>query len=371
VRILILNWRDRRNPRAGGAEALTHELAKRLVERGHEIAWFTSRPAGVPAGETLDGVDVIRRGSEISTRFYAPRFARRSRFDVVVEEINTLPYLAPAWSRAPTVVFIPQLAREVWWYEAPRLLAPLGFAAEPLYLSAYRRTTAITISASTARDLRRVGVRGDVHVIPMAVATPALSKLPVKEPQGRLVCVARLVSSKRLEHAIEALARLRRDVPTATLTIVGSGEQQGALQRLASNLALDGLVTFTGRISDEEKANALQRCDVLVACSVREGWGLTVTEAARLGTPAVAYDVPGLRDSILSGRTGLLTRPTPDALASALRMLLDDRALYDRVRGEAWQLWSKLSWTRTIDAFERALSSAVAEPPQAARGCGR
>jgi glycosyltransferase involved in cell wall biosynthesis len=357
LRILILNWRDLRNPRAGGAEVLTHEVARRLVERGHDVTWFTSRPAGLPPSEEADGVRVLREGSEVSTRLHAARFARKPRFDVVVEEINTLPYFSATWSRVPTILFIPQLARHVWWYEAPRLLAPLGYAVEPLYLSAYSRVEAVTISTSTRDDLRKVGLTEPIHIIPMASSTPALHRLPPKVAKGGLVFVGRLVKSKRIDHAIRSLAFLRLTVPDATLTVVGDGPELPRARELVARLGIQSAVRFAGRVTERVKNQVMRDADILIACSVREGWGLTVTEAARMGTPSVAYDVPGLRDSITDGRTGLLTAPSPEALAEAVHGLLHDTGGFERLRRAAWREASRLSWGRTADAFERALAS--------------
>jgi glycosyltransferase involved in cell wall biosynthesis len=365
VQILLLNWRDIRSPRAGGAEVLTHEIARRLAAR-HGVTWFTSRAEGQPGEEEIDGVRVVRRGSEATTRLFAPSFARGVSWDVVVEEINTLPYFAHMWSSAPAVLFIPQLAREVWWYEAPKVIAWLGWAAEPVYLAAYRRVNAITISESTCTDLRRFGLRRRIDVLPMAASTPALPALPElapSEPRGELVAVGRLVPSKRFDHAIRALVKLRESHGSARLTIIGEGRERINLEHLAERLSLGEAVHFPGRVTEETKADLLERADVLVACAVREGWGLTTTEAARVGTPAVAYDVPGLRDSIVDGKTGLLTRPTPLALAEGVKRLLDDRSYYDSLRTAAWQRWRDVSWDRTAASFERALLSAV--PPEA------
>jgi glycosyltransferase involved in cell wall biosynthesis len=360
VRILILNWRDARSPRAGGAETLTHEVARRLAAE-HEVVWFTSRHPGLPAEEDIDGVRVVRRGSEVTTRLFAPRFARAADWDVIVEEINTLPYLAPLWARTTTVLFIQQLAREVWWYESPRVIAPLGYALEPVYLAVYRGITTVTISASTRDDLRRLGVRAPIHVIPMAVSTPLLPELPPKEISGRLVAVGRLVPSKRFDHAIRALAEVRRAVGSATLTIVGEGQEHANLEDLSAELGMRDSVRLTGRVPEREKVEILQRSDLLVACSAREGWGLTVTEAARLGTPAVAYDVPGLRDSIVDNRTGVLTRSSPAAVAEAVTQVLQSPVLYSQLRERAWQKWRELSWDRTAAAFEQALHEALTD----------
>ena len=358
MRILILNWRDIRSPKAGGAEALTHEVARRLAER-HEVTWFTSQPQGQAETEEVEGVEIVRRGSELTTRLFAPRFGRRRRWDVVIEEINTLPYFAPQWSRAPVVLFSPQLAREVWWYEAPRVLAPIGWMTEPLYLKAYRRVDAITISPSTANDLRGLGLRKRIDILPMAVSTPALPALPPKKVTGKLVAVGRLVRSKRFDHAIQALAQVQVSVPNADLTIIGEGDEKQNLSRLARDLGLADSVTLTGRVTEAKKAQLLEESDVLIACSVREGWGLTPTEAARLGTPAVGYDVAGLRDSIIHGRTGLLSDEIPRSLAAAIIRLLQDNGTYDSLRRQAWEEWKDLSWERTAESFEQFLAAAT------------
>lgn len=360
MKILFLNWRDIRSPKAGGAEVLTHEIARRLAPK-HDVSWFSSRADGQSREDEIDGVHVVRRGSEATTRLFAPKFARNAGCDVIVEEINTLPYFAHVWSSAPAVLFIPQLAREVWWYEAPKALAWLGWTTEPLYLAAYRNVQAITISDSTSSDLRRFGLRKRIDVLPMAVSTPLLGELGPKEPRCEVIAAGRLVPSKRFDHAIRALSTLRESHGSARLTIIGEGRERAKLENLARELGLEEAVRFTGRVSEAEKVDLLERADVLVSCAVREGWGLTTTEAARLGTPAVAYDVPGLRDSIVDGRTGILTEPSPNELAMAISGLLADRPRYDELRASAWQQWRDLSWERTAASFERALLSAI--PP--------
>jgi glycosyltransferase involved in cell wall biosynthesis len=355
MRVLVLNWRDVRSPRAGGAEVVTHEVAKRLVAAGHEVVLFTSQPDGLPERDEVDGVTLVRRGSELTTRLRAPRFARAGRFDVMVEEINTLPYFAPLWSRAPVVLFMHQLAREVWFYESPKPVAPLGYAAEPVYLQAYRSCPKVTVSASTRDDLLGLGLGGPVHVIPEAVSAPALDRLPPKAPAPRLAWVARLVPSKRPDHAVRALAALRERRPDATLTLAGEGPERARIERLAAELGVGSALTLAGRVDEAQKLAILQSASVLIACSAREGWGLTVTEAGRLGTPAVAYDVAGLRDSIVDGRTGVLTRQSPEALADAVHELVADEQRYMRLREGAWSLARELTWDRTASAFERVL----------------
>ncbi len=234
-----------------------------------------------------------------------------------------------------------------------------GTRASRVYLQAYRHTPTVTISASTRDDLLRFGLRGRIDVLPMAVNTEPLAELPAKRLEGHLLAIGRLTPSKRYDHAIRALAELRLSSPRATLTIVGDGPERERLERLARDLGVARAVRLAGRVDEAEKTRLLTDSDFLVGTSAREGWGLTVTEAAVRGTPAVVYDVPGFRDSVVHERTGLLVRRDSSALAGAIRRCVGDAALYERLRTQAWLVASELSWERTADAFEVAASQAT------------
>jgi glycosyltransferase involved in cell wall biosynthesis len=360
VKILILNWRDVRSPRGGGAERVTHEVARRLVARGHEIVWLSSLAGDLPREEVIDGVEVVRRGSEATTRLHAPGLAGRVQPDVVLEEINTLPYFAPVWSSRPVVLYMNQLAREVWWYEARLPIAVVGWLSEPIYLRAYRKCDAVTISRSSRDDLRHLGLRHAITIAPMAVETERVHTLTPKSREGRLLAIGRLTPSKRYDHAIAALAQVRRTHPQATLTIVGEGRERDSLLELADRLEVGSALTLPGRVSEAEKSRLLDESDLLVGTSAREGWGLTVTEAAARGTAAVVYDIPGFRDAVVDGRSGLVVTPRPAALAAAVSGLLDDAERFDRLRKDAWRGVEGLTYDATADAFERALAGALA-----------
>jgi glycogen synthase len=249
-----------------------------------------------------------------------------------------------------------QLAREVWWYESPPLIAAVGWLSEPVYLRAYRDCDAVTISASTRDDLRALGLTGTITVAPMAVDAASAVQLPVKTQEGRLVAIGRLAPSKRYDHAIEALAKLRVTHLHATLTLIGRGREEDRLRALAARLDVAQAVRFLGRVSEEEKIRVLDESDLLIGTSVREGWGLTVTEAAARGTAAVVYDIPGFRDAVVPDRTGLLVDPDPTALAAALRRVLDDTRLFEHLRRNAWGSVRRMSYDATADAFEGALA---------------
>jgi glycosyltransferase involved in cell wall biosynthesis len=355
MRITILNWRDVRSPRGGGAERVTHEVARRLVERGHEVSWISSAAEGLVEHEILDGVEILRRGTEMTTRFHARGLVRELRPEVVLEEINTLPYLAPLWSEAPVVLYMNQLARDVWWYEAPPPVALMGWLAEPVYLQAYRGCDAITISRSSRDDLRRIGLRRQIVVVPMAGGHKSIDPFPDKDLVGRMVAIGRLAPSKRYDHAIRGLAELRTTHPLAELKIVGEGRDRERLERVARQEGVEDRVVFTGRVDETSKHAAIDSADVLVGTSIREGWGLTVTEAAARGVPSVVYDIPGFRDAVVNGRTGFVVPRSPGRLADGIRDLLADPARYEEMRCRAAELADSMSFDTTADGFESLL----------------
>lgn len=316
MRILILNWKDLSHPAAGGAEVLTEEVARSLVGRGHKVSLFAAAIDGRPEREVVEGVEIIRRGSRLGVYRAARRFWRtegRGAYDVVIDEINTRPFLSPRWiGDTPVVALIHQLAREIWFDETPLPVAVLGrYVLEPWWLRAYRHVPALTVSASSAESLVRHHGWRDVTVIPEGNDPHPVPQL-AKEDEPTVVFLGRLVRMKRPEDTIEAFRLLVGSYPTAQLWMIGDGPRLAALRADAPR----GVV-FLGRLERDELLNRLARAHVLVATSVREGWGLNVSEAAACGTPAIGYSVPGLLDSIPASG-GALVEPSPTLLGEAL-----------------------------------------------------
>ena len=364
LRILILNWRCPSNPRGGGAEAVTFEIARRLVQQGDSVEWFAGSVPGEPDEEMLEGVKIVRSGRPWTVhwrafRRYHNRIARD--FDVVVDEVNAIPFFTPLWAKVPTVIFIHQLIREIWWYEARFPLSVIGFITEPLYLRFYRDVPVLTGSDSTREDLRRLGFNAPVTMVSYGVE--AITNLVVSKPaEPRFICAGRLVPSKRVEDVIHAFALFCQSGEPAELCLLGTGAAPYVeeLRGLAKQLGLSERVRFTGRVSIREKHREMAMAHMLLMTSAREGWGLVVTEANALGTPAVAYDVPGLRDSIRHHETGLLVPPSPKALAEAMSRLWKDQGLY-RQLSEGAIAWSgALSFDQTTLAFREALARILA-----------
>jgi glycosyltransferase involved in cell wall biosynthesis/O-antigen/teichoic acid export membrane protein len=367
-RILVLNWRDIRNPDAGGAEVVTHEVARRWVEWGHEVTLLTSKFPGCRSDEVLDGVRIRRRGSLRSGTFHLlvqRELSRVRGFDVIVDEINTAPFLTPLWRRRlpPIVGFIHQLADDVLDAELPRPLAAVGRWLEPRALRLYRDVPVVTVSNSTRDDLERIGLE-HVSVIPDGRDEPPELDDVAKEEAPTLLYVGRLASNKRPDHAIETYRAVCRELPDARLWIVGQGPLE---DELAADLP-EG-AELLGFLPRDELYERMRRAHCLVVPSVREGWGLVVIEANSVGTPAVAYDVPGLRDSVRDGVTGRLA-PAGDteALAREALALLGDPRSYLEMSRRAQEWAGGFSWDETARRLLDVIEGSPAEPREPVLG---
>jgi glycosyltransferase involved in cell wall biosynthesis len=358
LRILILNWRDIKHPRSGGAEFFTHEIAKRLVDAGNEVEWFTASFAGGAKEELIDGVNVVRSGQQWTVHTHAIgryRGRLRGRFDAVIDEVNTIPFFTPLWADIPRLMLIFQLAREVWWYESRFPLSAIGYLAEPMYLRLYRDVPVLTAADSTLDDLRKLGFRNRLTTIPVGIEQISPSCPAVKEPVPTFIYVGRLAPSKRVDEIISAFAGYERVAGTAKLWLVGEGPDEGRLQRHVSRLGITPDVEFLGRIPQDEKHRRMARAHMLLMASAREGWGLVVTEANACGTPAVVYDVPGLRDSVRHGESGLVVHPRPEALTAGMLTMTRNPELYDRLATEARNWSRRLNFDATAAAVQHEL----------------
>jgi glycosyltransferase involved in cell wall biosynthesis len=371
-RLLILNWRDPHHPKAGGAETLTFEWAQGWRTAGLEVTWFANEFPGSVPEIWQDGIRIVRRGGPYTQSLHARKFDRREGpFDLVVEEINTLPFLSCLWAIGRSVLLMHQLAREVWFYEAPWGLSWLGYLAEPLYLRLYRRQPAMVLSPSTRTDLEHLGF--DTNRIGLlagasdAVVDAALPRPRRTSGDFSYIYVGRLAASKRVHDIIAAFATASRVLGLQgiriRLWIVGTGlpSYERRLRSLVQRLDLGETVQFRGWVNKWWLDDKLSSCDVLVMASVREGWGLVVTEANSIGIPAIGYPVHGLRDSIQHGITGLVsTAQNPTSLSREMVKLASSPDLLDRLaeaslKDAALRDWSS-SRRRAVEALARAAS---------------
>lgn len=373
MNILVANWQDRENPQAGGAEIHLHELFGRLAAAGHRVRLVCSgwgagngRPAGA-ARAVVDGIDVTRVGDRHSFALLGRGAVRRAiaaeRPDVVVEDVNKLPLFLPTLTPLPFCTIVPHLFGGTAFDEAPWPMAATVWLAERPLPRVYGRTGFHAISESTRDDLVARGIPPErIRVIHPGVDAAHYApdpKLPRTDPPSFLY-VGRLKRYKGVEVAIRALALARMRRPELRLDIAGSGDDRARLEALAAALGQGGAVTFHGFVSESEKVRLLRTTWANVFPSPKEGWGITVVEAAACGTPSLASDSPGLRDSVRDGVTGyLVPHGSAEALAARMLALADDPAAVATLGAAARRHAEGLSWERAAAATAAHLQDII------------
>ncbi len=366
MKILILNWRDIRDPLAGGAEAYLHQIGRRLA-REHEVFLFCRRYSGSSPRDEIAGIKVIRRGGSFTLY---PYFIlsyllalRKERFDVVVDGINGVPFFTPLFVKRPKIAVIFHIVgREIFFRELPFPLSLIGLVAEKMIPIVYRRVPVVVISDSTKDEVIRFGIpQKNISLVYCGIENvkDAAGKPHNKSFHPSVAYFGRIKDYKQLDHLVKAFAQVNVDMPNSELVIAGRGDYS-VLADLVESLGLSQSVRLVGEVSDQEKEKILGEAWVFVTPSLKEGWGITVIEANNCGTPAIAYNVPGLRDSIRDGETGLLvTEGKIDDLAEAISRVLKDAGLRQRLTQNAITWASRFNWDNSAEGFIRAIGGAV------------
>jgi glycosyltransferase involved in cell wall biosynthesis len=267
----------------------------------------------------------------------------RDRFDCVVDSSNGIPFFTPLFSMKPKVCVVYHVHREVFKKHLPGWLAGvLAWCEEKLVPLVYRNVHFVTISDDTREEMRRVGI-GNAGAGLVRCGVDETLVPGEKAALPTVLYLGRLKAYKRVDRLIEAFAEVRRRVPFANLRIAGTGDALTGLRELTSRLGLDDSVTFDGFVDDDRKRELLQRAWVTVSLSEMEGWGITAIEGNACGTPAIAYDVPGLREAIAHDESGLIV-PEGGSVADAIVAVLTDDMLRRRLERGAAARAAKFSW---------------------------
>ena len=366
LRFLLLNWRDPRNPEAGGAEVHLHEVARRMVADGFYCLQVSHAFPGSSAEEIIDGVHVIRRGGKFLFNFTVWRNLRRwceeYRIDAVLDDSNKIAFLTPWYCNRPIVLqlhhlFGRALFRETAW---PMALYVLFF--EKLMPKCYRNVRVLTGSESSRRELVSKGFqRVDIAPEGVELERYVLQNPPPRQPE-LLLYVGRVKRYKGLDVLLRALAILLPYKPGLRLAVAGSGDDVPRLKKLAVELGAESAVDFLGFVTESRKMELYHEARIVVNSSLKEGWGLTSIEANACGTPVVATDVPGLCDSVRHGETGFLVPfGDADAFAEAMKILLEDSVLWRNFSDNGRRWAAAHSWEPAYVKTRDTLLAAIGE----------
>jgi glycosyltransferase involved in cell wall biosynthesis len=350
-RVHFIAWRDLSDPEAGGSEIHAHEIAKRWAQAGMDITFRTSYAPGLAQVTWRDGYRVVRKAGRYAV---FPRAAigeiigRYGRRDALIEIWNGMPFFSPLWARGPHLTFLHHVHAEMWNMTLPNSLALVGKTLESkIAPRAYRSTQIVTLSDSSKRELvEDLGFVSDR----VSVVEPGIDGSFTPGAQvcasPLVVAVGRLVPVKKFDRLIHVLARLRRRNPTLRAIIVGEGYERPMLESLIAKLGAEEWIELPGRVSDDELINLYRQAWVVASTSAREGWGMTLTEAAACGTPAVVTDIAGHRDAVENEVTGFLVT-NDDDFFDAIDQIICDPDLRSRMSKAASSRSERFRWDTT------------------------
>jgi glycosyltransferase involved in cell wall biosynthesis len=362
MKILIFNWRDIKHPNAGGAEIGLHEQAKRWVSWGYRVGLFTSRPKGSPAYDNIDGVDVYRAGGFYSV--YARAAASylsslRNEADVLLDSINGIPFFTPTYSLKPSVGLMHHVHCNQFLVEMGPILGRIGQTVEKCFPLLAHYDMVICISQSTADCMKKHLLNTDrlrlkvVHYgIDRSFYTPGEEKFE----RPTIIYLGRVKKYKRLERLISIMPAIRREVPDIELIVAGTGDYLENIEAMVEEKTMGEYVRVLGYVSEEEKLRLLRKAWVLAMPSMNEGWGMNVIEANACGTPCVAYDVPGLRESVIHGKSGFLA-DDDDQFTEHLLKIVEEPSLREDLSNGAVAWASEFDWDKTARQTVQILES--------------
>ncbi|MCH7641537.1 glycosyltransferase family 4 protein, partial [Patescibacteria group bacterium] len=363
MNILMLSWRDPKHPNSGGAEIATLEHTKAWVKKGHEVFWFSSDFLGARKEETISGIKIIRKGRQyfdVQVRaFLWYFFGNHPKFDLVVDQHHGIPFFTPFYVRTKKLVFIHEVASEVWrlnpWPRPFNLLAAaIGKTLEPwIFKIFYRKVPFMVVSESTRDDLVSFGISKDnIFVIHNGVTLNLPAPIPAKEKKKTAMFLGAISEDKGIRDALLAFSEINSKDPSWQFWIVGKAalKFKNLIKDQSRQLGIVEKLKYWGYITDIEKFELLARAHVLINPSVHEGWGLVNIEANAVSTPVVGYNVHGMRDSVKSNYNGILVKQGDYRnLAENAIKLINDAKKYRRYRKNCKKWTAKFSWRKATN----------------------
>lgn len=354
MHILWLAHRDIKNPRAGGAERTIYEVGRRLVGKGHTVTLVTSGFAGGSKTDNIEGIKILRYGHLAAVHLIVPYFMIRGGYDVVINDLgHAIPWPSTFIRKGKRIVFFRHLHARSLPGQVNPLMARIITAVEKTYPLIYSNTPFVTESSTSRDDLVRLAMKTEnITLIPPGVDNEKF-KPGKKTDYPSMVYFGGVRNYKRPEVSIYLAYELSRVFPQIRLFFVGEGSGIARLKRLVTDLGIESNVQFMGRLDEADLADTVSKSWINIHSSVTEGWGLSVMEASSAGTPTVAYDVPGISDSIRYGRNGLKVENgnIQDLLDATLQIL--DKPLQWWVLSREVAL--EYSWDETVRSWERLI----------------
>lgn len=354
--ILVINWQDWQNKYAGGAEVYFYEIFSRLLKRGHSVILLCSRGEGQRRYEVIDGFEIFRIGRRFNFNFYVPfalrAILRKKPVDVIIDDLNKIPFYSPLFTRKKNLAMVMHLFRRTIFKETNIFFAGYVFITERIIPLLYHNSNFIAISESSAEDLKKMGVRKKIYIVYSGI--PEIKDNSIIQRKKNLIAyVGRIKRYKSIDHLLKAIATIREEMPVE-LVVAGDGDARDELVEFSRKLNIK--VDFCGMVSEQKKYEIYKSARVVVQPSIKEGWGLTVIEAQSCGTPVVCANSPGLRETLIDGKTGFLYEYGNIAqLAERIKILISDDSLWHKFSDGAKEWAKNFSWEHSAGLMEKIL----------------
>ncbi len=351
MKILVINWQCIKNPFGGGAEVHMHEIFKRIAAMGHDVTIFSCEVPGQPDEEIIDGIKIVRRGKRptfnfIVKRWYRKRFGKEN-YDIIIDDINKIPFYTPRYVKEPLLAISHHFFGTSIYHEANFIAGTYVYLAEKLIDIIYKDTPFAVVSESTLQEFIERGFdRRNFSIVQNAIeAAEFPMKTGQKNDKPTVTYFGRLKKYKSIGHLMKAFAIVKKSISEAQLHILGRGDYRPQLETLAESLGIADCTTFFGFVSNEDKIKLLSQSHIVVNTSMKEGWGITNIEANACGTPVISANVPGLRDSVSDGQSGLLyPYGDVDELAEKIMEMLMNEEFLQKLSQGAVDWAGSFSW---------------------------
>lgn len=362
MKILWFTWKDRKNPLAGGAELVNEELAKRLVQNGHKVIFLVGGFENGAKQEIINGYKIIRLGNRWTVYWKAYRYYKKYLVgwaDLIIDECNTLPFFCKYYVQEKTVFLIQQFAKEIWFYQMFFPLNIIGYALEPLYLRLFKDQDTFTFAKSTKNDLVKYGFNSQKITILKETFTVPIAqdyRQVKKYQEPTILFLSAIREMKRPDHIIKAFEIAKKTVKNLKLNIAGDGEGKyydKIIKMINESPYKDDIIYF-GKVgmTDNRKIELLKKSHYICCASIREGWGIIVSEAGSQGTPAIVYNVNGLKDAVNYGKAGIICEyNNPQSLAYKIIKGFTENVNYDKLRKEAFDFSKKVNIETSYNLF--------------------
>ncbi len=368
MRILVVNWRDVKNPLAGGAEVHLWENLIRLKKKGHSITFISTGFSGAKKEEIIDGINVMRTGSEWNFNYTGSymlrKMANSGDYDVVIEDINKIPFYSPLYVNIPVLGIVPHIFGKTIFYQTNPVFASYVYMWEFPLPKVYRNVKFLVISPSTKEDMVRRGFPEDnIEVVYCGIDSSYSYDKDIKKYKvPTITYIGRLKKYKSVHHIIKAVKLLKKDIFNIRLIIVGDGDYRKELEKLVGNLNLKENVEFTGYVPHDKKIEILRKSHLSVYPSLIEGWGLVNIESAACGTPVVASRVPGLKDSVKEGYSGYLyeygnIEDMADKISKIIKKINTED--YKKMQKNCVEWANEFDWDKSANRMESLLKEVL------------